>query len=297
MNRLLVCVACAACLVGLSVAGLVAGQDDGVPPDPSRAGGRGGRGTAQGAGQSTAVTTVDSFNSAEVKRGQSLFGRQCASCHGFDARGGSGKTDVDLLRQPVVLMDITGKQLGDFLKSGRPEKGMPKFDLTADQVSEISAFLRYEIAAFVADHGGERHNVFSGNSEAGEVFFNGSIGKCNTCHSVTGDLKGIGARTHGDAPTLQGAILSGSGGGRGDVQPNVTASVTLQDGQKFVGVPLNVNDWLVEIRLADGTIKSWLPNNGWPKVIRTNRLQAHVDLMVKYTDDDIHNLAAYLQDK
>ncbi len=33
------------------------------------------------------------------------------------------------------------------------------------------------------------------------------------------------------------------------------------------------------------------------KVAQVNRLQAHVDLMLSYTDDDIHNLAAYLNDK
>jgi len=274
MKRLLACVACVACSVGVSFA-------QGKYGDGSRS-----------------ATTTASFNPAQVKRGQSFFGKQCASCHGFDARGGSGKTEVDLLRQPVVLIDITGKQLGDYLKVGKPEKGMPKFDLAAEQVSEISAFLRYEVAAMVDDHGGTRHNVFSGNAAAGAAFFNGPVGKCSTCHSVTGDLQGIGARTKGDAPTLQGAILSGSGGGgRGSDQPNVTATVTLQDGQKFTGSPLRVNDWLVEIRLADGTIKSWLPNNGWPQVTLTNRLQAHVDLMLKYTDDDIHNLAAFLRDK
>ena len=32
----------------------------------------------------------------------------------------------------------------------------------------------------------------------------------------------------------------------------------------------------------------------WPKVVQTNRLQAHVDLMVKYTDADIHDVTAYL---
>ena len=54
-----------------------------------------------------------------------------------------------------------------------------------------------------------KSNVFSGDAKAGEAFFNGSVGKCNTCHSVTGDLKGIGEKNNHDAPTLQGAILAG----------------------------------------------------------------------------------------
>ena len=32
-----------------------------------------------------------------------------------------------------------------------------------------------------------------GNAQAGQAYFNGE-GKCNTCHSPTGDLKGVGGR-------------------------------------------------------------------------------------------------------
>jgi hypothetical protein len=42
---------------------------------------------------------------------------------------------------------------------------------------------------------------------------------------------------------------------------------------------------------------SWLPRDGWPKVVTVNRLQAHIDLTLKYRDEDIRNLAAYLRDK
>ena len=58
-----------------------------------------------------------------------------------------------------------------------------------------------------------------------------------------------------------------------------------------------LTDFVVEIRLANGDLKSWIRSPEWPKVTQTNRLQAHIDLMQKYTDDDIHNLAAYLKDK
>jgi hypothetical protein len=152
----------------------------------------------------------------------------------------------------------------------------------------------------------KRHNVFSGDAKAGEAFFNGPVGKCNTCHSVTGDLKGIGQKTGGDAGNLQASILGGNtGGGRGRgrggrggaVSGNVTATVTLKSGEKFTGTPGLINDFVVEIHLPTGENKTWLRNDGWPHVAEVNRLQAHIDLMKKYTDDDIHNLAAYLKDK
>ena len=58
-----------------------------------------------------------------------------------------------------------------------------------------------------------------------------------------------------------------------------------------------INDFVVEIRLENGESKTWLRNGEWPKVTQVNQRQAHIDLMLKYTDDDIHNLAAYLKDK
>jgi len=91
--------------------------------------------------------------------------------------------------------------------------------------------------------------------------------------------------------------VGGGRGGGGAGGGNVTATVTLQNGDKFTGSPMLINDFVVEIRLPGGENKTWLRNNGWPQVTQVNKLQAHIDLMLKYTDDDIHNLAAYLNDK
>jgi len=292
---------------------------------------RGGRGAgasaASSAGAPIDITTPRSFDKAAVGRGEKIFEAQCASCHGDNARGGGGKNGADLVRSQVVQMDHGGRELPEFLKFGRPEKGMPKFDLSHDDGVDLATWLHYQVAV-VADRGAYvKLNIFSGDAKAGEAFFNGPVGKCSTCHSVTGDLKGIGEKNNHDAPTLQGVILAGGrafgrgggrggrggggggrGGGGGDggeggapaaggAGPNVTATVTLKSGEKFTGAPAMMNDFVVEIRLANGDTKTWLRNGEWPKVTVTNRLQAHIDLMLKYTDDDIHNLAAYLNDK
>jgi hypothetical protein len=71
----------------------------------------------------------------------------------------------------------------------------------------------------------------------------------------------------------------------------------LKSGETFTGSPVITSDFVVEIRLPSGENKTWLRDDGWPKVTEVNRLQPHIDLMQKYTDDDIHNLAAYLKDK
>ena len=47
-------------------------------------------------------------------------------------------------------------------------------------------------------------NILVGDPKAGQAYFNGA-GKCDTCHSAEGDLKGIGAKY--DPVTLQGKIV------------------------------------------------------------------------------------------
>jgi hypothetical protein len=61
------------------------------------------------------------------------------------------------------------------------------------------------------------------------------------------------------------------------------------------GFPASIDDWQITIRLPDGKMRSFLREGDWPKYETHNPLQAHVDLQFKYTDADIHNLAAYLR--
>ena len=281
-----------------------------------RGGGRGGGGAATGgnaAARPIDITAKAAFDMASVDRGGKIYAAQCASCHGADARGGKlAKTDSDLMRSELVVMDHSGRELPGFLALGRPDKGMPKFELSHDDGVDLATWLHYQVTVTVARQDYQRQNVFSGDPKAGEAFFNGAVGKCSTCHSVTGDLKGIGQKTGSDAGNMQASILGGSigggrggrggggGGGRGGGGAggaNVTATVTLKDGETFTGSPMIVGDFLVEIKLPSGETKSWLREGDWPKVTEVNRLQAHIDLMKKYTDDDIHNLAAFLKDK
>jgi mono/diheme cytochrome c family protein len=249
------------------------------------------------------------MDQASIDRGGQLFAAQCASCHGANARGGSKtKTDVDLIRSPMVLDDLGtgGREIADYLKYGRPEKNMPKFNFADQQSFDIAAWLHRQVSAAAERGTYVRLNVFSGDAKAGEAFFNGSVGKCSTCHSATGDMKGLAAKNNNDASTIQGLIVSGGGrggrggGGRGAAAgpPSataVTATVTLQSGEKINGYPASIDDWQITIRLPDGQMRSFLRIGDWPKYETHNPLQAHVDLQFKYTDADIHNLAAYLR--
>ena len=287
-------------------------------PQLNAQGGRGGGG--RGAGVRLVAHPVPpcpsisrksrNMDQASIDRGAKLFADKCASCHGANARGGSKtKTDVDLIRSAMVLDDLGtgGREIAGFLKFGRPEKNMPKFDMPDQDAFDIAMWLHRQIAAAAERGSYVRLNVFSGDAKAGEAYFNGSVGKCSTCHSPTGDLKGIDAKANDDAPTLQGLIVSGGGGGRGGrggggrggagtPSPTaVTATVTMKSGEVIKGFPASIDDWQITVRLPDGQQRTFLRDGDWPKYATNNPMQPHIDLQFKYTDDDIHNLAAYLR--
>ena len=283
-------------------------------PQPAGASG-GGRGRGGGGrGASGAPVSIDiaqsrNMDQASIDRGAKLFAANCASCHGANARGGSKtKTDVDLIRSAMVLDDLGtgGREIAGFLKYGRPEKNIPKFDMPDQDAFDIALWLHRQIAAAAERGTYVRLNVFSGDAKAGEAYFNGSVGKCSTCHSPTGDLKGIDTKSNDDASTIQDFIVSGGGGrggrggrggaGGGTASPTaVTATVTMKSGEVIKGYPASIDDWQITIRLPDGQLRSFLRDGDWPKFATNNPLQPHIDLQFKYTDDDIHNLAAYLR--
>jgi cytochrome c oxidase cbb3-type subunit III len=74
---------------------------------------------------------------ATLQRGQMLYSTNCAFCHGNDARGGDGGSN--LLRSEIVLNDKSGELIGDILRNGVAT--MPKFEMNNQQTSDIAAFV------------------------------------------------------------------------------------------------------------------------------------------------------------
>ncbi len=65
---------------------------------------------------------------AVVARGRQIFSANCSFCHGSDARGGEG--GPNLIRSQLVMDDNNGELIATVVQNGRPDKGMPKFDLS-----------------------------------------------------------------------------------------------------------------------------------------------------------------------
>ena len=249
-----------------------------------------------GAQQQTLSPPTDQ---AAVERGRDLLVQQCGFCHGANARGGSG--GPDLTRSALVQTDENGRQLGEFLQAGRPDRGMPKFDLSPAQNADLAAFLH---AAIYLNSNRRLYKILDilvGDPKAGQAYFTGA-GRCTACHSPDRDLKSIGARY--EPAALQGRLLMPRGAvaapGTATVplyaQPtSIRVTVTTPPGESVTGGLVRLSDFEVTLYdQASGAMRSWLRNGDVPKVVVTDPLQAHQDQLTKWTDADMHNMTAYL---
>jgi cytochrome c oxidase cbb3-type subunit III len=238
--------------------------------------------------------TPPKFDQASVARGQQIFIANCGFCHGPRATG--GEKGPDLLRSVLVLHDDGGQSIGQVIQNGRPDKGMPKFSMTPQQIADIATFLHSSVAAAANRDDYKVLNIVTGDAKAGESYFNGP-GHCTSCHSVTGDLKGIGARY--EPLALQDRIVMPRERGPNEkgepLKPFVTFTVSTSKGESLSGVPVNFDDFNVALIDAAGDYHSFVrENENNPHIEIHNRLAAHLEMLTKYKDSDIHNLTAYL---
>jgi cytochrome c oxidase cbb3-type subunit III len=231
---------------------------------------------------------------AVVQRGRQIFSANCSFCHGSDARGGEG--GPNLIRSELVLNDKNGELIATVVQNGRPDKGMPKFDLSLEEIASIAAFIHSMPVGGRAETTGVVDPLV-GDAKAGEAYFNGP-GKCAGCHSVSGDLTGIGAK-YTDVRALQGAMLSGGAavtqGYAGlPASARKTVTVTMQSGETVKGQLDQIDDFIVALTDSEGNYHSYVRHGDNPKVTISNPLQPHFDMLRNFKDEDIHNLTAYL---
>lgn len=260
-------------------------------------GGRGGGGRGPGG---------PSFDPVVVARGKTIYDANCASCHAPDMRG--SKTGINLDRDQIVLDDKgNGDTIGPFISAPHANGAAAKVDLTSAQLGDLATFMRSTAA------GGRgismpppANALLRGDAKAGEAYFKAT---CAGCHSLTDaassgpSLKGIGTKYADDPKGLQNFFVSGGGGGRGFGGPGgggggrgtpTTVKITMPDGKVLEGTLNRSDDFLILMTDKDGNMHNIARNGDLPKVEIHNPKQAHLDLLPKYKDSDIHNLTAYL---
>src|SRR5215218_6942413 len=188
-------------------------------PAPGPGGQPGGRGQGRGGGRATFPAQQRTLaDPAIVARGKTLYEINCRACHGADLRGG----DIggpNLLRSQLVLNDQHGELILPVVKNGRQNPGMPPMPalpLGDEDVKAVAEFI-HSVAFTMQGQGspppGEEVelNIVVGDAKAGEAYF---ASKCASCHSATGDMKGIADRIASPLQ-LQNTWITGGAGGRG----------------------------------------------------------------------------------
>ena len=231
------------------------------------------------------------YSPEQIQAGQALFAGQCSFCHGRDTAGGEG--GPDLTASELVAQDVRGDKIGPVVRNGRLDKGMPAFAPTDEQLAALVAFIHDRKAK--AKEGRRRtvdvSDLQTGNAEAGMRYFNGA-GGCAKCHSPSGDLAGIGGRSQG-LDLLRRMLYEEKRRAGGPAGPTPGATVTLPSGQTVTGKLAYRDEFTIALIDASGWYRSW-PRSQVKSTV-TDPLEAHVELLGKYTDKDIHNVLAYLQ--
>lgn len=238
----------------------------------------GGVAPAQNAGKKTYAPEL-------VKKGAAQFQQDCAFCHGRDA--GGGESGPDLTRSRLVSSDVDGDKISPVVLNGRPDKGMPPFNRSEEQIASLVAFIHTQQSIARARVGGRKGvdaaDLQTGNATAGKQYFNGA-GGCVACHSPTGDLAGIATRYQG--LELEKRMLYPQ-----DAKAKVT--VTLASGKAINGTLQYLDEFTVGLTDSAGIYHSWRTRDVQYKVDAP--AEAHVELFSKYSDADVHNLMAFLQ--
>src|SRR5258707_9686431 len=137
---------------------------------------------------STARPQPDRDNAAAPERGRKQFEQSCGFCHGADATGARGP---DLVRSPLVAHDVKADQIGQVIRQGRPDKGMPAMPLSHSQILDIAAFLHARAAEAARAAGVAKaypvEKLLTGNAEAGERIFK-NAGGCIKNEFVTAGM-------------------------------------------------------------------------------------------------------------
>lgn len=238
---------------------------------------------------------------AAIAQGKTIFQQNCAVCHGQNLTGGRGP---DLIRSDLTRRDKDGDLIGPVVTQGRTDKGMPPFSFSPQQIADLVGYIHSEITIFdlhTRIPGGYPNDIpasqlATGSAAAGKAFFYGA-GHCSECHSPTGDLAHIGSK-YADPTDLEQRFIDPAGtlvfASAYNPKTTITATVTLKSGENFTGVLEQNGDFDVSIRTFDGWDKTW-PRSDVKSVVVHNPTQAHIDMIPKWTNKEMHDMFTYLE--
>lgn len=224
---------------------------------------------------------------AAAGRGAPLYQQSCAFCHGPQARGATGP---NLITSDEVLGDDHGERLAPFLKKGRPEKGMPAYaTMTDDQLKDIAEFMHLQ-AEEVANRGAYRVlNILVGDAAKGQAYV---TAHCMSCHTVE-TFAHMGSKFRSPEQLQRGWIWPARSSSTGVNSLSITATVKTRHGGAISGRVTEVSDF--RITVVDGAGQTnVIERTPGVEVQIKDPLAAHEQLILTLTNDDMHNVTAYL---
>jgi len=252
----------------------------------------GGQQAASPAADPVPTTRVPQSYAPElVAAGSTIFAAQCGFCHGRDARGGAG--GADLARSELVAEDVRGDRIGEVVRSGRTDAGMPAFPgLAASDLNAIVAFIHDQTRLAQSEEGGRQSvdvaDILSGDAERGRAYFEDN---CTSCHSAEGDLAGVAGRFQG-LRLLQRMLYPQPGAGPNAARTQSTVAVSLRDGRTVSGTLVFRDEFALALRDAEGRYRSFATSEIEFEI--DNPLAAHIEQLSRYTDEDMHDVVTYL---
>ena len=232
-----------------------------------------------------------------IAAGDGIYQVNCQACHGADLRGGD-QGGPNLLRSDVVLNDVAGELIGQIVTQGLNR--MPAMPLDADAVEAVAGYIHSVVAR--AERQGAPPaveydlNILVGDVAAGESYFEN---ECADCHSLDGDLAGIGSR-FADPVDLQNTWVAGRsrgifGAAQTAAPAPVIVTVTLASGERISGSLVRQDDFYVSLRTDDGAHRSFLRRGDVPDVQIDDPLWRHYELLGELSDDLMHDVTAFLE--
>jgi len=217
---------------------------------------------------------------AAAARGEPLFASKCADCHGKTARGAIAPS---LITSDLVLGDDHGEHLAPFLKKGIPGKGMPAFARMSDrQLTDIAEFLHLQVED-VANRGAYHVlNIVVGDAVRGKKYVDSH---CMSCHKPDALLH-IASKFRSPEQLQRGWIWPSR-----DVR--LIAEVKTSAGT-ISGRVIELSDFSVSLVDTAGEAHT-IDRNLGAEIQIHDPLAAHQQIVMTLTNEDMHNVTAYLE--
>ena len=121
-----------------------------------------------------AIAQTTSVSDADA--GRRRFNIRCAGCHGQDGLGGERAPGLGKGSRKRIQTDDAVRGI---IVHGIPDSGMPAFDISQPELSQLTAFVRSRVKPLSFT------TAVNGDANAGERFFFGK-GGCSECQMIHG---------------------------------------------------------------------------------------------------------------